>query len=161
VSAGLTAAELDAVVARAREAGRRIVFTNGCFDILHRGHVEYLAEAAGLGDLLIVGLNDDNSVTRLKGAGRPVNPVEDRAAVLAGLRSVDHVVVFKEDTPLELIRRITPDVLVKGGDYRPAEIVGREHVEAHGGQVVVVKEVRGKSTTEILRRAGAAGPEPS
>ena len=150
--------ELDRIVAAARGTGRRIVFTNGCFDVLHRGHVEYLEEASRLGDLLIVGLNDDASVARLKGPSRPVNSLEDRAAVLTALSSVDYVIEFKEDTPLELIRRITPDVLVKGGDYRVEEIVGKELVEASGGQVVVLKEVPGKSTTAILRRlAGGNG----
>ncbi len=153
--------ELVRVVGDARRGGSKVTFTNGCFDILHRGHVEYLAEAATLGDILIVGLNDDASVSRLKGAGRPVNPLEDRAVVLKAVRHVDYVVAFKEDTPIDLIRVLNPDVLVKGGDYRIEEIVGREHVESSGGQVIVLKEVKGKSTTGILRALGSGRPDPS
>lgn len=143
---------LVAALAGERAAGRRIVFTNGCFDILHRGHVEYLAEARALGDLLVVGLNTDDSVRRLKGEGRPVNPLEDRAVVLAALAAVDYVVPFAEDTPAALVEAITPQVLVKGGDYRPEEVVGGDWVRAHGGQVVIAKQVDGRSTTGLLGR---------
>jgi rfaE bifunctional protein nucleotidyltransferase chain/domain len=135
----------------------RLVFTNGCFDLLHRGHVEYLFAARALGDRLIVGLNSDQSVRRLKGGGRPVNSVEDRAVVLAGLAAVDVVTVFEEDTPLRLIRSLLPDVLVKGGDYEAAEVVGAEEVEQAGGRVVIVPLVPGRSTTTILARAGSPG----
>jgi D-beta-D-heptose 7-phosphate kinase / D-beta-D-heptose 1-phosphate adenosyltransferase len=152
--------EMEQVVAEARRQGKRIVFTNGCFDILHRGHVEYLARARSLGDLLIVGLNADDSVRRLKGPGRPVNPLEDRAAVLAALAAVDFVVPFGEDTPAGLIRRLTPDVLVKGGDYRPEEVVGGDWVTAHGGQVVIAEKVPGQSTSGTLRRLQALPPHP-
>ena len=129
-----------------------LVFTNGCFDFLHPGHVEYLAQARALGDLLVVGLNSDDSVRRLKGAGRPLVPESDRAAVLAGLRSVDAVILFDEDTPLELISALLPDVLVKGGDYDRDDVVGREVVEGAGGDVRVLPFVEGYSTTDILNR---------
>lgn len=148
----LERAALVAALEAERAAGRRIVFTNGCFDILHRGHVEYLAEARALGDRLVVGLNTDESVRRLKGEGRPVNPLEDRAAVLAALAAVDYVVPFAEETPAELIRAITPGVLVKGGDYRAEEVVGGDWVRQHGGQVVIAKQVEGRSTTGLLDR---------
>lgn len=147
---------LDPAAAVARYASPRadrIVFTNGCFDVLHRGHVEYLAAARRLGDRLVVGLNGDDSVRRLKGPGRPVNPYEDRAIVLAGLAAVDAVVRFDDDTPLGLIEALQPDVLVKGGDYRLEEIVGAEEVIAGGGEVVIVPLVPGRSTTEVLARA--------
>jgi rfaE bifunctional protein nucleotidyltransferase chain/domain len=136
----------------------RIVFTNGCFDILHRGHVEYLAAARMLGDALVVGLNTDESVRRLKGAGRPVNEGDDRAVVLAALESVDHVVFFGEDTPLELISSLLPNVLVKGGDYSIETIVGAREVIAAGGEVVIAPLLPGRSTTAILSRSqgGAA-----
>jgi D-beta-D-heptose 7-phosphate kinase/D-beta-D-heptose 1-phosphate adenosyltransferase len=143
----------QAVERFARPRSERIVFTNGCFDILHRGHVEYLDAARRLGDRLIVGLNGDDSVRRLKGAGRPVNPYDDRALVLAGLASVDAVIRFDEDTPLRLIEGILPDVLVKGGDYRADEIVGAKEVIAAGGEVVVAPLVPGRSTTGILDRS--------
>ena len=131
---------------------RKVVFTNGCFELLHPGHVEYLTQARALGDVLVVGLNSDASVRRLKGAGRPLVDEADRAAVLAGLRSVDAVTLFDEDTPLELISALLPDVLVKGGDYDLDEIVGREAVERAGGEVRVLPFVEGYSTTEIMTR---------
>ena len=136
-----------------RPRSERIVFTNGCFDILHRGHVEYLASARAMGDRLIVGLNGDDSVRRLKGEGRPVNPFEDRAAVLAALEAVDAVVRFDEDTPLRLIESLLPDVLVKGGDYTADQIVGAREVVQAGGRVVVAPLVAGRSTTRIIERA--------
>jgi rfaE bifunctional protein nucleotidyltransferase chain/domain len=139
-----------------RAAGRRIVFTNGCFDLLHVGHVRLLSAARALGDLLVVGINADESVRRLKGPGRPILPLEQRAELLAALRAVDLVVAFSEDTPLELIRRLRPDVLVKGGDWSPEQVVGREVVEAAGGQVVIVPLVEGSSTTALVRRLRGA-----
>ncbi len=142
----------------AREAGRTVVFTNGCFDILHRGHVDLLAAARGLGDLLVVGLNGDASVRRLKGAGRPLVPAGDRAAVLAALAAVDVVVVFEEDTPLELIRHLLPDVLVKGADYRRDQVVGAEEVERAGGRVELVPLTEGRSTTGLVRRLQGGKP---
>jgi D-beta-D-heptose 7-phosphate kinase / D-beta-D-heptose 1-phosphate adenosyltransferase len=129
-----------------------VVFTNGCFDILHRGHVAYLFAARALGDHLIVGLNTDASVRRLKGEGRPVVHEEDRAFVLAGLGCVDAVTFFDEDTPAELIAALLPDVLVKGGDYTPGHVVGRDTVEANGGRLVLIPFVAGRSTTDILTR---------
>ncbi len=144
----------DELVARlGRPRSERVVFTNGCFDVLHRGHVEYLESARGLGDLLVVGLNTDDSVRRLKGPSRPVNPEDDRAYVLAGLAAVDYVTFFAEDTPRDLIAALLPDVLVKGGDYRKEDIVGGAEVEAAGGEVVVAPLVPGRSTTAILQRA--------
>jgi rfaE bifunctional protein nucleotidyltransferase chain/domain len=130
-----------------------VVFTNGCFDILHRGHVEYLTHARSLGDRLVVGLNSDDSVRRLKGASRPVNSQEDRAIVLAALQAVDAVVLFGDDTPRDLIAALLPDVLVKGGDYRPDEIVGAEQVVAAGGRVVVSPLVPGRSTSGLIERS--------
>ena len=145
-------AEAVAVCRSAREAGRRVVFTNGCFDVLHRGHADLLAEAKKMGDLLVVGLNDDASVARLKGPDRPWVPFEDRAALLAALAAVDLVVPFAEDTPRELIREIEPDVLVKGADYGADEIVGADLVAARGGTVVRVPLTPGRSTSRLLRR---------
>lgn len=132
--------------------GQKIVFTNGCFDILHVGHKRYLEEAKALGDILVVGVNSDASVKRLKGPERPVNGEQDRIELLAGLDCVDYVIVFEDDTPYDLIRRIQPDLLVKGGDYKPQDVVGKDIVEAHGGQVVILPFVDGKSTTDIISK---------
>ncbi len=131
---------------------RFLCFTNGCFDLLHPGHVQYLADARALGDYLVVGLNSDASVARLKGIGRPVQYEAARAAVLLGLRSVDAVIRFDEDTPLELLRALQPDVLVKGGDYTPETVVGRELVEGRGGRVVLIPFLAGHSTSLIEAR---------
>ena len=131
----------------------RIVFTNGCFDILHRGHVEYLQEAAALGDRLVVGVNSDASVRRLgKGDDRPLNDQDSRAKVLAALRCVDAVVIFDEDTPLELITALQPDVVAKGGDWKPEQIVGADLVKARGGEVRSLKLVDGFSTTALVEK---------
>ncbi len=143
--------QLLLAVADARAHGERIVMTNGCFDILHAGHVSYLEQARRLGDRLIVAVNDDDSVRRLKGGGRPINPLERRMAVLAGLASVDWVVPFSEDTPERLICRVRPDVLVKGGDYHPEEIAGGECVRRAGGEVRVLGFQDGCSTSAIIR----------
>lgn len=141
-----------------RMKGDRIVFTNGCFDILHRGHVEYLHEAAALGHRLVIGLNTDASVQRLgKGDGRPYNDQDSRAKVLAALRLVDAVVLFDQDTPLELIQNIGPDVLVKGGDYTEDQIVGAEYVRANGGEVRSLKLVEGYSTTATVEKIRHGG----
>jgi D-beta-D-heptose 7-phosphate kinase/D-beta-D-heptose 1-phosphate adenosyltransferase len=129
-----------------------LCFTNGCFDLIHPGHVQYLADARALGDFLVVGLNSDASVARLKGPGRPLQDEAARAAILLGLRSVDAVVRFDEDTPLELIRALQPDVLVKGGDYTPETVVGRELVEARGGRLVLIPFLPGHSTSRIEQR---------
>lgn len=131
---------------------KRIVFTNGCFDILHSGHVEYLQQASQLGDILIVGLNSDKSVKRLKGITRPVNIQKERAEILCALACVDYVVIFEEDTPYELIKEVQPDVLVKGGDYKIEDIVGKDIVEKIGGIVKVLPYIEGKSTTNLLRQ---------
>ncbi|HZE21099.1 MAG TPA: D-glycero-beta-D-manno-heptose 1-phosphate adenylyltransferase [Desulfobaccales bacterium] len=132
---------------------KKVVFTNGCFELLHPGHVRYLEEARALGDALIVGVNTDASAARLlKGPGRPFTPEADRSRVLAALACVDRVVLFPEDTPLALVTRLTPDILVKGGDYQLEEIVGREIVMARGGRVVALPFIPGYSTTALLER---------
>lgn len=128
----------------------KIVFTNGCFDILHKGHIEYLAKAANLGDVLIVGLNSDESVRRLKGENRPVLDEESRAMALASIGFVDNVVIFDEDTPYELIKKIQPDVLVKGADYNEDDIVGADIVKAKGGEIKTIEFVDGYSTSKII-----------
>jgi D-beta-D-heptose 7-phosphate kinase/D-beta-D-heptose 1-phosphate adenosyltransferase len=133
-----------------------VVFTNGCFDLLHAGHVDLLERAAALGDILVVGVNSDGSVRRIKGAGRPIVPLSERMEILAGLRAVDYVVPFAEETPARLIAALRPDVLVKGGDYRPSDIAGRSTVEADGGRVVVMPLRRGRSTSALIRRARRA-----
>jgi rfaE bifunctional protein nucleotidyltransferase chain/domain len=138
--------------AREKRNGRKVVFTNGCFDLLHPGHIQSLESARALGDLLIVGLNSDASVRQLKGAGRPVIPEDERAEILAELDCVDAVVIFDEATPQEVIAALLPDVLVKGGDWPDDQIVGRAEVEAAGGKVARVPVVSGYSTTEILKK---------
>lgn len=135
-----------------RRAGLTIVFTNGCFDLLHPGHVRYLQEAAELGDLLVVGINTDRSVTHLKGIGRPILTLEERSEVLLALRSVHAVVPFADETPLDLIHRVRPHVLVKGGDWAVENIVGGQAVQDDGGQVISLPFHHGTSTTEIIRR---------
>lgn len=135
-----------------RFQGKRIVFTNGCFDIIHSGHTFYLGEARKLGDVMIVGLNSDSSVRRLKGETRPVNNQFDRQEVLSALKSVDYVVFFEEDTPLELIKAVKPDFLVKGGDYNNDTIVGADFVVQSGGKVVTIPLVPNKSTTNIINK---------
>jgi D-beta-D-heptose 7-phosphate kinase/D-beta-D-heptose 1-phosphate adenosyltransferase len=142
--------ELVALVAEAKARGERVVLTNGCFDILHAGHVSYLEEAKSCGDRLIVAVNDDDSVRRLKGASRPVNSLADRMAVLAGLASVDWVVPFSEDTPAELVAKVVPDVLVKGGDYRVEQIAGGDIVLKNGGEVRVLGFKPGRSTSALI-----------
>jgi rfaE bifunctional protein nucleotidyltransferase chain/domain len=137
---------------RARNGKKIIVFTNGCFDILHRGHVELLREARGFGDILVVGLNSDASVRRLKGRGRPLVAEKDRAFVLAALEAVDRVVIFGEDTPLEAIRALEPDVLVKGAEYGREEIVGAGFVEERGGRIKRVTMRKGFSTTSLIQK---------
>ena len=132
---------------------QKIVFTNGCFDVLHYGHVRYLAQARQLGDLLVVGLNSDASVRRLKGEGRPINPEQARAFVLAALEMVDYVCLFEEDTPYNLISAVQPDVLVKGGDYAIDNIVGGDIVKKRNGEVVVLPFVEGYSSTRIIEKS--------
>ncbi|MCB2210687.1 D-glycero-beta-D-manno-heptose 1-phosphate adenylyltransferase [bacterium] len=133
-----------------RSEGKSVVFTNGCFDILHAGHVELLELARNFGDALILGLNSDASVRRLKGENRPVVPEADRARVMGALKAVDRVTLFEQDTPFELIETLRPDVLVKGGDWKPEDVVGKDVVEAHGGRVEIVPLVAGRSTTNVI-----------
>jgi len=137
---------------RLRRAGKRVVFTNGTFDILHRGHVEYLQAAQRMGDVLVVGLNTDASIRRIKGDKRPINPNRDRAAVLAALGCVDYVCMFGDDTPQRLIAALIPDVLVKGADWNANAIVGKDVVESHGGRVRRIRLTRGRSTTNVIQR---------
>lgn len=144
--------ELECTLSQWRFKSEKIVFTNGCFDILHRGHVEYLAKAAALGSKLVIGLNTDASVKRLKGESRPINHQEARAIILSSLIFTDRIIFFEEDTPLELIRYIQPDILVKGSDYKPEDIVGYDIVKAKGGEVITIDLTEGFSTTSILER---------
>lgn len=144
--------DLDCTLSQWRFKSEKIVFTNGCFDILHRGHVEYLTKAAALGSKLVIGLNTDASVKRLKGESRPINDQEARAIILSSLIFTDRIIFFEEDTPLELIRYIQPDILVKGSDYKPEDIVGYDIVKAKGGDVVTIDLTEGFSTTAILEK---------
>ena len=148
--------DVAAFVSEQRARGKRIVFTNGVFDLLHPGHVRYLQEARALGDLLIVGLNADESVRRNKGPGRPITSQDERAEVLAALASVDAVVVFPEDTPADIIRRVQPDILVRGADWPADQSPGRDTVEARGGRVVVVPVEPEYSTSSIVERIRSA-----
>ena len=135
-----------------RREGKRLVFTNGCFDLLHPGHVSYLRQARSLGDALVVALNSDRSVRNIKGPGRPILNQQERAEVIAALEAVDYVTIFDDETPRELIAAVLPDVLVKGGDWALDEIVGREEVEAAGGRVLSLPYIEGSSTTDIIER---------
>ena len=151
----MTRAEAIAFVETERRAGRRVVFTNGVFDILHPGHIRYLRQARDLGDVLIVGLNGDGSVRRNKGPDRPINSEDERAEILAALEPVDAVVIFDEDTPDDIIRAVQPDVLVKGADWAEDAIVGRDTVEARGGRVVRIAVEKGFSTSDIIAKIKA------
>ena len=148
----LTLEETIVRFGREKRNGKKVVFTNGCFDLLHPGHVRSLEKARSLGDVLIVGINSDESVRALKGEGRPVIPAQERAEILANLECVDAVLIFDELTPQKVVAALVPDVLVKGGDWPGNQIVGREEVEAAGGKVVLVDVVPGYSTTEILKK---------
>ncbi|MFA6078464.1 MAG: D-glycero-beta-D-manno-heptose 1-phosphate adenylyltransferase [Candidatus Omnitrophota bacterium] len=141
---------LNRIVKRLHSNGKRIVFTNGCFDILHAGHIKYLRKAKSLGDILVVGMNSDSSVRRLKGKSRPVNNEHDRSLILSSLYFVDFVVIFKDATPEHLIERLSPDVLVKGGDWKIKDIVGSSHVKENGGKVVRIPFIKGLSTTSVI-----------
>jgi len=147
-------AEIKKVSAKLRRDGKKVVFTNGCFDIIHYGHVKYLEKCKKLGDVLIVGLNSDSSVRKIKGKGRPVTGQKERAVILAAMEFVDYVVLFDESTPAGLIAKIGPRVLVKGGDWAKSEIVGGAFVKKTGGRVVTVPFIKGYSTTRILKRLG-------
>lgn len=148
----ISSKNLKNLLIEAKSQNKKIVFTNGCFDIIHAGHVFYLNEAKKLGDILVIGLNSDDSVKRLKGETRPINSQNDRAVVLSALKSVDYVVYFEEDTPLELISLLKPDILVKGGDYQIDNIVGADIVRSNGGSIVTISFVEGKSTTNIINK---------
>jgi rfaE bifunctional protein nucleotidyltransferase chain/domain len=148
----LSWAKLKKETDRLKDKGKRIVFTNGCFDILHVGHVRYLNEARRLGDVLILALNSDSSVRAIKGEQRPVVPESERAEVIAGLACVDYVTLFSEETPLLLIEYLRPDVLVKGGDWSEQNVVGRESVMRWGGRVAIIPQVKGASTTNIVEK---------
>lgn len=142
---------LDEIQQR-KSAGEICVFTNGCFDILHAGHIYILKKAREMGDFLVLGLNSDDSITRLKGDGRPVNDLKSREAVLEAIRHIDYVLVFEDDTPLELIRLVQPDIIVKGGDYEPGTVVGADIVESSGGRVAIVPLMEGFSTTNMIQQ---------
>lgn len=148
----LNRGELVSLRNKAGEEGKKVVFTNGCYDILHRGHVELFRKAKALGDVLIVGINSDSSVKKLKGNERPVVNEDDRAYVIASLECVDAVCLFEEETPAELIMEVKPDILVKGGDYAIDEIVGRETVWENGGEVLTIPLIEGRSTSDIIKK---------
>ena len=143
-----------------RGEGKKIVFTNGCFDILHVGHTRYLRDAKKQGDILVLGLNSDESVRTLKGEKRPLTPENERADILASLESVDYVTIFHELTPLKLIEYLRPHVLVKGGDWKEEEVVGRESVGKWGGKVVIIPEIKGSSTTNVIEKVKKAFCQP-
>lgn len=145
-------AELKEIVARAKKAGKKVVFTNGCFDLLHRGHLHLLREAKRLGDLLVVAVNSDGSVKKIKGASRPILSQQERTELLAALEMVDYVVTFDEEDPGKAIEVLKPSILVKGGDWPEGKIVGKDTVERYGGKVAVVPYLQGYSTTEIIER---------
>lgn len=149
----LDLSNLEQVLSYYRQQHQKIVFTNGCFDLLHIGHVRYLKQASELGDILIVGVNTDASVQKLKGPTRPIQNENDRAEILASLKSVSHTILFGEETPLELIHQIKPDVLVKGGDWKVSQIVGSDFVMSYGGHVQSLQFINGKSTTAIIEKS--------
>ncbi|HUI28761.1 MAG TPA: D-glycero-beta-D-manno-heptose 1-phosphate adenylyltransferase [Candidatus Acidoferrales bacterium] len=144
--------ELSGMIRNLQNDGKKIVFTNGVFDIVHRGHVEYLNKARKLGDILVVGINSDASVRRIKGDKRPIVPESDRAYVVSNLKSVDYVCIFDEDTPYETIKLVQPDFLVKGADWKIGDVVGRDVVEGRGGKVITIEFVDGRSTTNIIKK---------
>ncbi|MEA3296694.1 MAG: D-glycero-beta-D-manno-heptose 1-phosphate adenylyltransferase [candidate division Zixibacteria bacterium] len=148
----ISKAGVSSLISRLRKSGKRIVFTNGVFDILHRGHVEYLSKAGTLGDVLVVGLNTDASVRRFKGPSRPLQRQNDRAVILLAMKAVDYVIFFGEDTPDKLIRLIRPDVLVKGADYKISEIVGADFVKSYGGAVKRIRLTRGRSSSKLIEK---------
>jgi len=148
----ITRENISQIIALWRFRSYKVVFTNGCFDILHRGHIEYLAKASSFGDVMIVGLNSDKSVKSIKGSNRPVQDEFTRSLVLASLQFVDKVVLFDEDTPYELIKLIQPDILAKGADYLPEQIVGYDIVKAKGGEIVTIELTQGHSTTGIINK---------
>jgi rfaE bifunctional protein nucleotidyltransferase chain/domain len=155
-----TAAALVGIRNKLRKVGRTVVFTNGCFDLIHAGHIRLFHEAGKLGDVLIVALNSDASIRRLKGPSRPIFPLKERQEILAAVEDIDYVTSFSEDTPRRIIASLLPDVLIKGGDWQPDQVVGREEVEAAGGRVVIVPYLEGRSTSSIIRQSTGAGCGP-
>ncbi len=149
-----TQRQLKKIIPKLKKEGKRIAFTNGCFDILHYGHIKYLGEAKAKADILVVGLNNDASIRRIKGAGRPINRQSDRAKVLSALSCVDYVTVFGEDTPLSLIKSVKPDALIKGADWQAEKIVGADFVKSYGGKALTVSYLKGYSTTGLIERIG-------
>jgi D-beta-D-heptose 7-phosphate kinase/D-beta-D-heptose 1-phosphate adenosyltransferase len=149
----LSGNNLEKAIADFKKAGKKIVFTNGCFDLLHIGHIRYLEQAKSLGDILVVGINTDASVSVLKGPTRPIQNENDRAEILASLKSVDHTVLFGEQTPIDLIKQVKPDILVKGGDWKIEQIVGWDFVQSYGGTVKSLQFVEGRSTTNIISKS--------
>jgi D-beta-D-heptose 7-phosphate kinase/D-beta-D-heptose 1-phosphate adenosyltransferase len=157
----LAAAALVGIRQKMREAGRTVVFTNGCFDLIHAGHIRLFREARKLGDVLIVALNSDASIRRLKGRSRPIFPLKERQEILAAVEDIDFVTSFFEDTPRRIIASLLPDVLVKGGDWKPDQVVGREEVETAGGRVVIVPYLEGRSTSSMIQQSAGAGRDPN
>ncbi len=147
----MTVDELVSIREELRKQNKKVVFTNGCFDILHAGHVDYITKAKSFGDILIVALNSDSSVTKIKGKNRPIVPLQERAFIISNLKAVDYVVSFEEETPLETIKKIIPDILVKGADWKIENIVGKDIVEAAGGKVETIEFVNFQSTTNIIK----------
>jgi rfaE bifunctional protein nucleotidyltransferase chain/domain len=155
------ASALARIRGKLRGEGRTVVFTNGCFDLVHAGHIRLFGESKKLGDVLIVALNSDASIRRLKGPSRPIYPLKERQEILAAVEVIDLVTSFSEDTPRRIIAALLPDVLVKGGDWKPDQVVGREEVEAAGGRVVIVPYLEGRSTSSIIRQSAGAGCGPA
>ncbi len=147
---------LLSVIPKLKKQGKRVVFTNGCFDLLHYGHAKYLEESKNKGDILIVGINSDSSVKRIKGSSRPIVKERNRLSLVAALESVDFALIFKEDTPLNIIKRIRPDILVKGADWNKKEIIGNDFVKSYGGRVLTVKLCKGLSTTNLINKIAKA-----
>lgn len=147
----MTVDELVSIREELRKQNNKVVFTNGCFDILHAGHVDYITKAKSFGDILIVALNSDSSVTKIKGKNRPIVPLQERAFIISNLKAVDYVISFEEETPLETIKKIIPDILVKGADWKIENIVGKDIVEAAGGKVETIEFVNFQSTTNIIK----------
>lgn len=144
--------ELEKITKKLKTKGKKMVFTNGCFDILHYGHVMYLEKAKAKGDVLIVAINSDNSIRKIKGAGRPIIKEKDRIKIIAGLESVDYVVLFGEDTPLKTIQKLRPDVLVKGADWNQYNIVGADFIKSYGGKVTTIKLATGRSSSNLIKK---------
>src|SRR3989338_5314219 len=153
-----TQSEIRKITDKLKRQGKRIVFTNGCFDILHYGHIKYLQDAKNLADVLVLGLNSDSSIRKIKGSARPINKQLDRARVLSALTCVDYLTIFSEDTPLRLIKLIQPDVLVKGGDWQAEKIVGADFVKSHGGKVLAISYIKGYSTTKLINKIRSPRP---